>query len=191
LDPADSARLDRVAGSLPSVSKEALQAARPWLAALQLSLALTASQGHAAEQGVERQLEADAARLNKPTRYLETAEQQIQVFSGLSPEGEVRFLSATLRQIEEEADETAAIDRLWVSGEVDALAAALNRMIGEAGPELAQALLYDRNRRWADTIETLIHGKGEVFVAVGAAHLAGPNSVVDVLRQRGFSVEGP
>ncbi len=34
-------------------------------------------------------------------------------------------------------------------------------------------------------------GAGTVFIAVGAGHLVGDDSVIALLRQRGFKVEGP
>jgi uncharacterized protein YbaP (TraB family) len=36
-----------------------------------------------------------------------------------------------------------------------------------------------------------MHGKGKVFIAVGAAHLLGPDSVPAMLRAKGYKVDGP
>jgi uncharacterized protein YbaP (TraB family) len=36
-----------------------------------------------------------------------------------------------------------------------------------------------------------MEGSGTIFIAVGAAHLVGEGNVVALLRERGYSVEGP
>ncbi len=48
-------------------------------------------------------------------------------------------------------------------------------------------LLYGRNASWVPELEQL-HADGGGFVAVGAMHLIGPRSVLDLLRQRGYKV---
>jgi uncharacterized protein YbaP (TraB family) len=50
-----------------------------------------------------------------------------------------------------------------------------------------EEMLYARNASWIDAIEKL-HAGGGGFIAVGAMHLVGPRSVLDLLRQKGFKV---
>ena len=56
-------------------------------------------------------------------------------------------------------------------------------------PAIGKALLADRNARWASVIVRRMARPGRVFVAVGAGHLVGPGSVVELLRKRGLKVE--
>lgn len=186
----DRARLTRVAASL-GVAPATLEPARPWLAALQLSLALLVSQGHDPVAGAERVLEADAAAAGKRTAYFETAQEQMAVFGALSPEAERRFLRATLRQIEAEADAVAEMDRLWASGEAEKLGNLVAAMIEEAGPEVAEALIWRRNEAWAMRIDEVMEGEGVAFVAVGAAHMSGSRGLPSLLRAKGHRVDGP
>jgi uncharacterized protein YbaP (TraB family) len=51
-------------------------------------------------------------------------------------------------------------------------------------PEVAKKLLADRNARWAAWIDTRLEKPGIVFVAVGAGHLAGKDSVQSYLAER-------
>jgi uncharacterized protein len=51
-------------------------------------------------------------------------------------------------------------------------------------PELSKVLLADRNARWAEWIEARMAKPGTVFIAVGAGHLAGNDSVKAMLAQR-------
>jgi len=52
-------------------------------------------------------------------------------------------------------------------------------------PEVAKVLLVDRNKRWAQWIKDRMAKPGTVFVAVGAGHLAGPDSVQAQLARLG------
>jgi uncharacterized protein YbaP (TraB family) len=54
---------------------------------------------------------------------------------------------------------------------------------------LYQVLLTDRNRNWAKQIDGLLKHSGTVFVAVGAGHLAGPDSVQAQLRKLGVATQ--
>jgi uncharacterized protein YbaP (TraB family) len=78
--------------------------------------------------------------------------------------------------------------RLWASGDTDRLAAQLNEDL-RTTPRLAQLLLTDRNARWADWIAARLDKPGTVFVAVGAGHLAGSDSVQAMLAKKGLRAE--
>lgn len=190
LAPAEKARLDSVARSV-GLDPRGLEGARPWLAALQLSVAMLAREGAEAGSGVESVLEAEAARLGKKVAYFETAAEQMHFLADLPPEVEKRFLLVTLRQIEEDADKTAVMDDLWASGRVEELGRLLADMMDEAGPEVADAIIHRRNAAWAARIDEMMKGEGRVFVAVGTAHLTGPRGVPALLRAKGYAVEGP
>ncbi len=74
----------------------------------------------------------------------------------------------------------------WLEGDAEALAHEMND--GTFDEALYQRFLVDRNANWADWIEQRLDAPGEVFVAVGAGHLAGPGSVQQQLAERGIAV---
>lgn len=190
LAPGDRTRLARVASRV-GLDAGALDRLRPWLAALQLSTAFALREGHLAEAGVEAVLAQEARAQGKRTSYFETPEQQVRILAGLAPQDEARFLSATLRQIEEDAETLDALDRAWASGDVAELESLLDAQWQESGQAIHEAIILRRNRVWADAIARRLEGSGRIFVAVGAAHLVGEGSVVALLRERGIAVEGP
>ncbi|WP_343054905.1 TraB/GumN family protein [Brevundimonas basaltis] len=57
-----------------------------------------------------------------------------------------------------------------------------------ATPVACEALLVRQDTNRADQVETLMEGSGTVFIAVGAMHLAGDDSVQEILRARGVAV---
>ncbi|HEY5950536.1 MAG TPA: TraB/GumN family protein, partial [Kofleriaceae bacterium] len=60
------------------------------------------------------------------------------------------------------------------------------RPLGEYDEQM-EDLLYKRNASWIAPIEKL-HAEGGGFIAVGAAHLIGPKSVLELLQQQGFKI---
>ncbi len=48
-------------------------------------------------------------------------------------------------------------------------------------------LLYDRNQKWVEQLPTLMM-RAPSFIAVGALHLAGERGLVNLLRQKGYTV---
>lgn len=190
LSPEGRARFERVAREA-NFDPRQFETVRPWLAAMQLSYFHAVARGHSSEAGVESVLAVDAQAQGKRHTFLETPAQQLHILADLSHADQIRFLEATLRQIEEESDILESLDRAWARGELEDLGQQLDAQIGEAGPAVHQALIVDRNRAWADEIARRLQGEGRIFVAVGAAHLIGEHSVVAMLRQRGIAVEGP
>jgi uncharacterized protein YbaP (TraB family) len=186
----DRERLARLTAAY-GFSPEAIEALRPWLAALQLSYAAAARQGHSSDLGVENVLAAEARRTGKRLSFFETPEAQIRVLAELPPEAELRFLTTTLRQVEEDTVVLDQLDAAWARGDVEELERLLDADWRESGPIIHERLIFARNRAWADAITERLNGEGRIFIAVGAAHLVGEESVVDLLRARGISVEGP
>lgn len=190
LDADAKARLARVA-ALAGLDPGSLEPLRPWLAALQLSISFAIREGHAPSAGVESVLVAEAAAQQKRISYLESAEQQMRTLADLSPADEHRFFAATLRQIEEEPEVLDELDAAWARGDIDALRTMIEAQWEEAGPAVYESLIVRRNRAWADEVARRLEGDDDLFIAVGAAHLIGPDGVVADLRTRGIAVEGP
>jgi uncharacterized protein YbaP (TraB family) len=56
-------------------------------------------------------------------------------------------------------------------------------------PAFAKMMVTDRSARWAQWIEARLTRPGAVFVAVGAGHLGGKDSVQAVLARDGIKAE--
>jgi len=161
----------------------ALDGFDPWFPAITLSgLSLTKS-GYDPEQGVEKVITQAAKDAGKPVGGLETPEQQLGYFDGLSQPVQVKFLVGTITELPKMGESLDALVVKWAKGDPKGLGKLMNVGMADT-PELAKALLYDRNARWADWIAERMKKPGTVFIAVGAGHLAGPNSVQDYLKKR-------
>jgi uncharacterized protein YbaP (TraB family) len=76
----------------------------------------------------------------------------------------------------------------WARGEPEKTGALMNESM-QATPVTARVLLTDRNRRWAQSLRERLAEPGTVFVAVGAGHLAGEQSVQHFLEKLGLRAE--
>ena len=76
----------------------------------------------------------------------------------------------------------------WSRGDVKAIGRSFNRDLA-ASPELKAALLDRRNANWSRWIEQRMAKPGSVLIAVGAGHLAGPDSVLELLKRDGYKVQ--
>lgn len=156
---------------------------KPWFAAVTLTSVPLQKLGFDPGQGVETQLRKHAAARAMPIGGLETTEEQLGFFEGLSDEMQIELLVET---INEQTDVGNTLDRMiaaWSAGDVKRLELSLNQSM-EKDAELAKLLLFDRNERWADWIKARLEKPGTVFMAVGAGHLAGKGSVQDALKAR-------
>ena len=182
------AKAAQVAG-LPG-GAQTLQPMKPWLAALTLSVAPLLKAGMDPSQGVDKQLKTEMAAAGKSVYGLETAEQQIQFLANLSSPMQLAFLRDTLRDVDKSTEELRSLVDAWKQGNVASIAKLENDELKVREPELYQQLIVERNENWAAKIkDMMIRHPGTVFVAVGAAHLAGPDSVQAQLAKLGVVVQ--
>ena len=181
------AKLD-AAGQTIGLSAAQLDPFRPWFAALTLSVAPLAKAGYDPASGVELILKARAEAAGKPVTGFETIDEQIRILAGFPQEDQLDFLRSTLEDFDTATTDLDKLVEAWATGDVEAIETVGVDPMRESSEELYQALLVRRNTNWADQIQTELAGSGTVFIAVGAAHLAGDDSVQEILERRGVEV---
>lgn len=161
----------------------ALDTFQPWFAATQMSVLTLTSSGYDANSGAEKVITQAAAEAGKPVSGLETVDEQLGFFSGLSSESQIALLASTIDELPNATKLTDDMVAKWAAGDPQGLGELMNESLRET-PELSKVLLADRNARWAEWIEARMARPGTVFIAVGAGHLAGNDSVQAMLAQR-------
>ncbi len=154
---------------------------KPWLAAVTLSLSPLEALGYNVVNAPETVLTKAAIGEGKKIAGLETAAQQFGYFNSLSNDAQITFLTSTIDDLPTTGATMAKMVANWSNGDPDALAREMNDDLKDS-PEVAKTILYDRNARWAGWIAERMKAPGTVFVAVGAGHLAGPDSVIAKLK---------
>ncbi|SPU54623.1 TraB family [Brevundimonas vesicularis] len=184
----ENAELDAAAQAM-GASAAQLQPMKPWLAALSLSVAPLIKAGYYPKSGVELVLKARAEAAGKPIHGFETIDKQIGILAGLPDDVQLVFLRETLKDYENAATKLDEMVEAWARGDVATLDRVTITEMKEASPALYQSVLVDRNTDWANQIQTMLEGSGTAFIAVGAAHLTGGDSVQAILQKRGVTVE--
>lgn len=154
-----------------------------WAAALRLARAGDA--GGDSANGIDRAVLRLAA--TKRVIELEGAAAQLGLFDAM-PEAQQRaLLAAVLRDAGQSGGDSASLATAWRKGNFAAIEAETRRGM-LADPALRAVLFTARNRAWTDQLAARL-AKGErVFVAVGAAHMAGADGLAAMLEARGFKV---
>jgi uncharacterized protein len=159
----------------------------PWFVGMLVLQLEVAKRGFDPAHGIEQQVTDRAVADRKPILGLETPADQFAVLARLSLPEQKRFLLMTL---EETGSADARLDELltaWRTGDTATLARVLSEEFDEF-PELYRPLTEDRNRAWVEQLAGLLDDRDDYLVVVGALHLVGRNSVVDLLRKRGYRV---
>jgi hypothetical protein len=186
LDSDVYARTEREARTV-GVELSMLDGFEPWLIAVTIMDLGMRRLGFRADRGVEQYLLGKARAHGKPVLGLETVETQIAVFDGLALSEQQALLEQALTELASADEVMTALVDAWRSGELEPLAQTLMVEFAEF-PELYDALVVERNKSWITELERLLTDGTDYLVVVGALHLVGQDSVIDLLRARGFSV---
>jgi len=189
ISASDLARVDAAAKSLGLPGEKPLEPMRPWLASVTLAGVFLAHAGFDPENGVERILLHDDWPAGKPVRGFETVDQQLHFFADMAPALQVSMLESMLQDLDEGPGKLDEIVRAWREGDEAKLTRLVVDEMKRPFPQLYRTLFLRRNKAWADRIATMVKGSGVSFIAVGAGHLAGPDSVQNQLKKRGVRVD--
>ena len=187
LDPDSRRKLERKLADA-GVPAEVMAGMKPWLIALTLSSLEFMRLGFDPNLGVDMHFYQRAREDGKRIGELETVEQQLQILAGMDARTQRVFLTQTLQELEDVSGTASDMLAFWLTGQADALYRLLFKTI-EQHPELRERMLIRRNQAWLEKIEGFIRQGETVLVIVGAMHLVGPGSVVDLLQKKGYRVE--
>ncbi len=158
---------------------------RPWMVAVALVSTEIIKLGYNPEDGVDKYFYGKVKKDKKEMVPLETLDFQLGLFTSLTKQEQDAMLRETLQEVSNFKKDMQGIIDAWKTGDTQGL----DRFMLEAMrdyPQLHKKLLIDRNKQWVDKLQKL-HASGKtVFVVVGAAHLVGKDSVVDLLNAKGL-----
>jgi uncharacterized protein YbaP (TraB family) len=187
LTPEEQAAMGQAVRSV-GMEPQQIEPFRPWFAAMMIAMGPLKAVGYDPAAGVELNLRARALAAGKPIHGFETVDQQIGALARMSDEGQKTYLRYYLSTWNTAAGEMDGAVAGWTAGD-DTVMARFARENGRAiSEETHQIFLARRNADWAEQIETLLKGSGTAFIAVGAAHLAGDDSVQALLAAKGITV---
>lgn len=185
VDPRTYAYLKKLFGLL-GVTEDKFSRFHPWFLALMLES--PGQHGLKEELGVEEFLTKRARAKSKPIIGLESAQEHVQVFTGLSDRESEALLLLAFIPGDPEAPDLSHMMKAWKRGDADLLTRVTLANFRDF-PSLGQRILTSRNRDWIPKIEGYLSSGQTYFVVAGAAHMGGNEGLVAMLRARGLKVE--
>jgi len=164
-----------------------LDTMKTWTAGVLLFGHVMKDLGISADAGVEAELRGLFSAAKKPVEGLETPAQQLGYLDSLSEDEQRIFLEGVIDDPAKSKIELDTMLAAWKRGDQPAIARSFEND-PEMSPMLKEVLLKRRNAAWTDWLAKRLDTPGTIFVAVGAGHFAGPDSVRAMLAQRGYKV---
>ena len=128
-------------------------------------------------------LEETAKKNNQELLGFETVDFQLSLFDQMTLDEQVRMVMESLRDEKNAKNKFEEMQQVYLEQDLDQL----YKMTKDESTTLNRSFLEDRNMDWIPKIEEITKNK-IVFIAVGAAHLAGPEGVIELLINKGFQV---
>ncbi|HEX8442145.1 MAG TPA: TraB/GumN family protein [Allosphingosinicella sp.] len=186
LTPDVKAKLEKVGPELGLPASAVLGSPmEPWMLNLTIGALAAMKAGLNPEFGADKQILKSARAAGKKVGELEGAEFQFSLFDKVPEALQVKQLGQTLDQMAQFKPLLTAMVGHWNKGDAEGLGKLLNQS-AEQMPEFYKMVLTDRNATWAEWIDKRMDQPGTVFVAVGAGHLAGRDSVQSMLKTKGL-----
>lgn len=145
--------------------------------------------GTAGTDGMEMEIMKVAKEQANPTPIngLETAAFQAGLFDSIPYAKQAKELVDYIDSADYNKQETRRLADLYNKQDLDGIQS-LSDKDDPGMDEYMDLLLYGRNRKWAQILDTLMPDKS-LLIAVGAAHLPGKQGVIELLRKEGYTVE--
>lgn len=187
----DLATLDAAVKAIGMPGETMLEPMRPWLVSMTLSVLPMVKAGYSPNTGIDMALLADTKKAKKQVKGFETLEDQVHLLADVPEQEQIAMLHKDLAELDKSTAQMNELVAAWQKGDVDKIGSIDNEELAEKYPAVYKRMVVDRNQRWAEKLDSVLKdpGTGTVFVAVGAAHLAGPDSVIRMLEKDGWKVE--
>jgi uncharacterized protein YbaP (TraB family) len=137
--------------------------------------------------GVEGVLRNDFSAKGKNVGELESNLEQLSFFDQLPEDAQRALLEGAIEESKSMTEDFSGMLKAWSRGDVQGIARTFDRDLS-VSPALQQSLIRQRNANWSKWIERRMTEPGAVMVAVGAGHLAGKDSVLEMLKKGGYKI---
>ncbi|GGC93172.1 GumN protein [Undibacterium terreum] len=175
----------------PSV--EQIKTLKPAMLSVVMAVGLYGDLGYKSEAGIDLHFLSRAKADKKNIIELESIEFQASVLGGLEDKDAEAMLADVLNGFEtgEAAEYVNSLVKAWSSGDADGLIELLAKEAGKdpGSARVMKLLIEDRNPQMANKIGQLLKDGKNVFVVVGAGHLVGKGSIVELLQKQGLNVK--
>lgn len=138
------------------------------------------------KNGVELKIIDEAYKQKKETKGLETFAFQSSIFDSIPYEAQAKDLVNTIDSLDKYKKDIVEMIRVYKTQDINKLYE-LSANDGSSTSGYMDLLLFKRNRNWVNKFPGIATNSSTLF-AVGAGHLGGEKGVINLLRQRGYTV---
>ena len=161
-----------------------------FLATTRMAINAGKSQGMQVGNGADMVLRRVAEAEGKTVEGIESLQFQLNMFSRLPPvappkSAKVGAPVGDQASMERLSKSMAEMQAAWKRGDMSVFVRMLGQ-VEQGSPDTYRMMFVERNAHFADWIAARMQRPGIVFVAVGAGHLAGKDSVLVRLAERGI-----
>lgn len=138
--------------------------------------------------GVDEFFFSKAVKDGKIIQHLESLEDQISFFENMGLGNEDELIAYIIKDMETLPGLLPVIKSTWKTGDVPGLYRAILAPLKNDFPELYRSLFLYRNQKWMPKIQAMAATPEVEFILVGAAHLAGEQGLLGLLKDQGFTI---
>ncbi|WP_445713170.1 TraB/GumN family protein [Flavobacterium sp.] len=140
-------------------------------------------------QSVESELMKISVEQKEEIFGLETVEDQMKVFDNISYEIQAAELVKMAKSdLQKDKDELSKMMKIYQSKDIEGMLKMMDDSDNKITSDNQDVLLTNRNKNWISKMSEIMMQK-PTFFGVGAAHLAGEEGVIKLLRKKGYKVE--
>jgi len=162
---------------------------KPALVSQQLAVSALVSVGYDPRSGVEAHFLRQAG--DKKIGQLETVDEQLSLLLNQPLATQAQLIADSLAQMDNFEAMTASLISAWMSGDDATFMQVFAAQSGSSpeAVEFMRQLIDQRNIAMTTKIINMLNTDARYFVLIGAGHFVGKHSIIELLRQRGFSGE--
>jgi len=165
------------------------QSFKPWLLTMTLMAMELEKNGISPNDGLDLYFSNKAKKDGKDTGGLEDVHKHIELVASLDEDLDESVIESFLHELEELQVIMNGLIKSWRAGNEAGIDKFLSENMRVEYPKLYNRLIIDRNRDWMPHLETLIGSGKKTLVIVGVGHLVGKNSVINLLKSKGYKVK--
>lgn len=139
------------------------------------------------KDGMEMQIMNESKKYEKEIKGLETTQFQASIFDSIPYEKQAKDLVTYIDSIESYKKVMLEMVEVYRQQDLEKMDSLMHK--SDPGmEEYMDLLLYNRNALWVDHMPNIMFNRSVLF-AVGAGHLPGERGVINLLRQKGYTVK--
>ena len=172
-----------------SMSIELFQNFKPWMVTMTLLVLELEKNGITSADGLDMYFHNKAKKDGKQTGGLEDVYKHVELVSSFDEEFDESIIESFIQEAGELQVVIDGLIKSWMTGDEAGIDEFLAVNMRKEFPKLYEKLLTDRNRNWIPRLEALMNSGKRTLVIVGVGHLVGEESVISLLKSRGYKIK--